>query len=337
MLGEAEFCRDLIAWLIAVAVTALVAVPGGLLLGSIPVVRTAVGAVIEFLRPIPAIMWWPLFYIIIKDGPQTKITLAVYAAIWPILFNIVYALGEVDRTYIDTARSFGLGRLSILVRVKLPDVLPFALTGLRIAATFALLVVVSTELVFGGERGVGSYLIRYGEESGPCRAITSKRLLVRLRGRSSASGATHASSSCDTAIRSARRNGGSTPVRAAARRKAAPTCSRLRRMHRSPVMRGSGNLESIVAGDDVLRLSRAEPQKSCRCRRCSGADQRVRCHCNVTLHSLSEAHDRRHDHLPPLASRAIPRAVAAGRARSSAAGPVRRRAASAQGSGVTNR
>jgi NitT/TauT family transport system permease protein len=170
MLGETEFLLDLVAtllaWLIAVAVAVLVAVPGGLLLGSIPLVRTAMGTVIEFLRPIPAIMWWPLFYIIIKDGPETKITLAVYAAVWPILFNIIYALGEVDPGYLETARSFGLGRLSILLRVKLPDVLPFAITGLRIAATFALLVVVSTELVFGGERGLGIYLIRYGEESG---------------------------------------------------------------------------------------------------------------------------------------------------------------------------
>jgi NitT/TauT family transport system permease protein len=170
MLGQAEFLRDLLAtvlaWLIAVAVAVLVAVPGGLVLGSIPRVGAAAGAVIEFLRPIPAIMWWPMFYVVIADGPQTKITLAVYSAIWPLLFNIIYALGEVDRGYVEAARSFGLGRTAILVRVKLPDVLPFAITGLRIAATFALLVVVSTELVFGGERGVGVYLVRYGEESG---------------------------------------------------------------------------------------------------------------------------------------------------------------------------
>jgi NitT/TauT family transport system permease protein len=170
MLGEDEFRRDLIAtllaWLIAVAVAVVLAVPGGLLLGSIPPVRTAVGAVIEFLRPIPAIMWWPLCYVIIADGPDTKITLAVYAAIWPILFNIIYALGDVEPGYVETARSFGLGRLSILVRVELPDVLPFAITGLRIAATFALLVVVSTELVFGGDRGIGIYLIRHGSETG---------------------------------------------------------------------------------------------------------------------------------------------------------------------------
>jgi NitT/TauT family transport system permease protein len=192
MLGEEEFLRDLIAtvlaWLIAVAFAVLIAVPGGLILGSIPLLRTAIGAVIEFLRPIPAIAWWPLFYIIIEDGPQTKITLAVYAAIWPILFNIIYALGEVDRGYLETARSFGLGRLAILVRIKLPDVLPFAITGLRIAATFALLVVVSTELVFGGERGIGIYLIRHGEELGRMDIVLAGAVLAGIIGYLSNSG-----------------------------------------------------------------------------------------------------------------------------------------------------
>lgn len=186
MLGEREFLLDLVAtllaWLIAVGVAVLVAVPAGLLLGSIPVVRTAVGAVIEFLRPIPAIMWWPLFSIILVDGPGTKITLAVYAAIWPILLNIVYALGEVERGYVETARSFGLGRLSVLLWVKLPDVVPFAITSLRIAATFALLVVFSTELVFGGDRGIGIYLIRYGEESGRLDIVLAGAVLAGVLG-----------------------------------------------------------------------------------------------------------------------------------------------------------
>ncbi|MCR6489600.1 ABC transporter permease subunit [Amycolatopsis sp. OK19-0408] len=186
LLGEREFLLDLVAtllaWLLAVGLAVLVAVPGGLLLGSIPPVRAAVGAVIEFLRPIPAIMWFPLFSIILVDGPNTKIALAAYAAIWPILFNIVYALGEVEPGYVETARSFGLGPVAILLRVKLPDVVPFAITSLRIGATFALLVVVSTELVFGGERGIGIYVVRYGEESGRLDIVLAGAVVAGVLG-----------------------------------------------------------------------------------------------------------------------------------------------------------
>src|SRR6266545_5026205 len=169
LLVETEFVRHLVAtllaWAIGIGISVAIAVPAGLILGNIRLLRLAASAIIEFLRPIPAIAWWPLAFVILQGGPQTKIALAVYASVWPILFNIIYALGEVDQQYIDTARSFGLNRLEIIVRVKLPDILPFAITGLRIAATFGLLVIVSTELVFGGVAGLGVYVIKYGEES----------------------------------------------------------------------------------------------------------------------------------------------------------------------------
>jgi NitT/TauT family transport system permease protein len=70
----------------------------------------------------------------------------------------------VDQQYVDTARSFGLSRIQIATKVKLPDVLPFALTGIRLSATVALLVVVSIELV-GGDSGIGlgTYVMDHGE------------------------------------------------------------------------------------------------------------------------------------------------------------------------------
>jgi NitT/TauT family transport system permease protein len=72
----------------------------------------------------------------------------------------------VDQQYLDTARSFGLGRVRTTLRVKLPDVLPFAITGFRLSATVALLVIVAIELVNGGSIGIGTYVMQYGENIG---------------------------------------------------------------------------------------------------------------------------------------------------------------------------
>jgi NitT/TauT family transport system permease protein len=186
LLVTEEFLRDVIAtvlaWLIGVGISVAIAVPAGLVLGNVRLLRVAAAAVIEFLRPIPAIAWWPLAFVLLEGGPQTKIALAVYAAVWPILFNIVYALGEIDQQYVDTARSFGMRRLEIVARVKLPDVLPFAITGLRISATFALLVIVSTELVFGGAAGLGTYVVRHGEETGRMDIVLAGAVLAALLG-----------------------------------------------------------------------------------------------------------------------------------------------------------
>jgi NitT/TauT family transport system permease protein len=163
LLGQATFVRDVIAtvlaWLIALLVAIAIAVPSGLLLGSLPWLRTSTRALIEFIRPIPPVALIPLIIITLGSGPEAKITLAVLAAVWPILFNIIYALDDIDPLLLDTARSFGNRRARVLATVALPHVAPFAFTGIRLSAAIALIVTVSTEYLAGSEIGVGAFII----------------------------------------------------------------------------------------------------------------------------------------------------------------------------------
>jgi len=163
LLTDELFLRDVIATvlalIIAVALSVGIAVPLGLVLGSVPAVRHATRAVVEFLRPIPSVALIPLVIVVLGVGPETKITLAVYAAIWPILFNTIYALDELDPLLVETARVFGSGRLRVLFQVALPSSSPFVLTGIRLAATTSLVVLVSVELLAGGSGGLGQFIM----------------------------------------------------------------------------------------------------------------------------------------------------------------------------------
>ncbi|MGW5055540.1 ABC transporter permease [Actinokineospora sp. NPDC004072] len=169
MLGDAEFLRAVVATvlaaLIALAVAVAVAVPAGLVLGSVPAVRRATMALVEFLRPIPSVALIPLAMMTFGTGPDTKIILAVYAAVWPILFNTIYALDELDPLHVETARAFGTSRVGVLTRVALPSAAPFVLTGVRLSAAMALAVVVGTELLSGGTVGIGQHIM-VAESSG---------------------------------------------------------------------------------------------------------------------------------------------------------------------------
>jgi NitT/TauT family transport system permease protein len=147
-----------LAWAIALVIATVVAVPVGLVLGQVPWLRRSTQSLVEFLRPIPSIALIPLVLILLGGGPQSKITLAVYAAVWPILFNTVYALGEIDPQRIEAARSFGLGRGAVMRRVALPSAAPFVMTGIRLSAAVALIVVVTTELIAGGRGGLGQFI-----------------------------------------------------------------------------------------------------------------------------------------------------------------------------------
>ncbi|HEY7591724.1 MAG TPA: ABC transporter permease [Actinophytocola sp.] len=186
LVGDESFIRDVIAtvlaWLLAVLVSVAVAVPAGLLLGSLPWLRTGTRVLIEFLRPIPPVALIPLIIMTIGSGPEAKISLAFYASVWPILFNIVYALDEIDPLLLDTSRSFGNGRVRTLATVALPHVAPFAFTGLRLSAAIALIVTVSTEYLAGSAVGVGAYIIDVANNAGQMEKVLAGTVVIGLIG-----------------------------------------------------------------------------------------------------------------------------------------------------------
>lgn len=151
--------RDTItAWAVGMAIAVGGGVPLGLLLGSVPVINTAVRAVVEFLRPIPSVALIPLVSLILGTGLRTEATLIVYAAAWPVLFNTIYGVRDVDPVARDTMRAFGFGRLSVLWRVSLPAAAPFIATGVRLAAGVALILAVGTEILSGFGSGLGTFI-----------------------------------------------------------------------------------------------------------------------------------------------------------------------------------
>ncbi|GAA3666114.1 ABC transporter permease [Nonomuraea antimicrobica] len=153
---------SLLAWAIGLCVAAVLAVPLGLLLGSVPLIDAATRSVVEFLRPIPSVALIPLVALVIGTGLQHRVTLVVYASLWPILYNTMYGLRGVDPLAKESLRSYGFGPLSVLLRVSLPSSAPFIATGVRLAAGVALILTVSTEIVAGRGEGIGVFIFFAG-------------------------------------------------------------------------------------------------------------------------------------------------------------------------------
>jgi len=164
--GDTEFLADvgatMLGWGLGLLATVLLAVPAGLVLGSVPAIETALRPVIEFMRPIPSVALIPLAGFLFSERLDMKIAMIVYASTWPILINTMYGLRDVDPVAKETLRTFGFGRLSVLWRVALPSAAPFIATGVRVSAAIALILAISTELIGGGSDGIGSFIILAG-------------------------------------------------------------------------------------------------------------------------------------------------------------------------------
>jgi NitT/TauT family transport system permease protein len=186
LLLDTAFLLDLLttlsSWAAAVALAVLIAVPSGLVLGSVEAVRTATRSLVEFLRPVPSVALIPLAVVVLGRGPDTTIALAVYAAVWPLLLTTSYAMGEVDSVQTDTARAFGLSPTRRLFTVALPHAAPFVMTALRVSAGIALVLVVSTELLGAGTGGIGRFVFLAGSGGGQMDAVLAGTLTVGLLG-----------------------------------------------------------------------------------------------------------------------------------------------------------
>jgi ABC-type nitrate/sulfonate/bicarbonate transport system permease component len=152
-LGEPGFwsavANTLQGWAIGLALACAIAIPAGILIGSTPLLYRASRGVIEFLRPIPSVALIPLAVLVYGSGLESKVFLATFASIWPLLMQTLYGVQDVDPVATDTARSFGFSRMQRLWRVTLPSAVPYIATGVRISAAVALILVVTAELVIG--------------------------------------------------------------------------------------------------------------------------------------------------------------------------------------------
>jgi NitT/TauT family transport system permease protein len=186
LFSDAHFLPDavstVLSWFIALALAVAIAVPLGVLLGSIRWLRLSLSPIVEFLRPLPAVALIPLVILLLGSGAQTKIALAAFASLWPVLFNTIYALGEIDRQLLETVRALRTPPLRRLFTVLLPSIAPFTLTGVRLSASISLVVLVSTEYLSGGTIGIGQFVYLWGTSAGRMDVVLAAVVFIGLVG-----------------------------------------------------------------------------------------------------------------------------------------------------------
>lgn len=149
----------MVQWAIGMGLTTAIAVPLGLLMGSLEPVWRAFRPTVEFLRPVPGMALVPLAILLWGLRPTSVVFLIVFGSMWSLIVTTMYGARNVDEGARDTARSFRLSRFERAVWVVLPSALPYIATGLRVASATALIIAVGAELVIG-VTGIGYDIAR---------------------------------------------------------------------------------------------------------------------------------------------------------------------------------
>ena len=138
-------------------IAAVVGVPFGLLVGSSRRAWRAANPVIQLLRPVSPLAWFPIWLVILKDAPNAAIWVIFITALWPIVVNVAAGAAAVPADHRNVARVFRFGRWAYVRHVLVPDTLPAVVTGLRLSMGVAWMVIVAVEMLSGGV-GVGFFV-----------------------------------------------------------------------------------------------------------------------------------------------------------------------------------
>jgi NitT/TauT family transport system permease protein len=140
------------------AIATLVALPIGLLIGRISLVRRLLDPTLQVLRPIPVTAWLPLSMIMFGLGPRSAFFLVCLGAFYPILVNTIFGVRSIDPRLFEAASMLGCDGTAQFFRVVLPASLPAIFTGLRLGLGFAWVVIVVGEMT-GVQTGLGAIIM----------------------------------------------------------------------------------------------------------------------------------------------------------------------------------
>ena len=136
---------------------ALVGIPLGFMIGRFKFLAGMFNPIISLLKPVSPLAWLPIGLLVFKAADPAAIWSIFICSIWPMIINTAVGVQRVPQDYMNVARVLNLSEWKIFTKILLPSVLPYMLTGVRLAIGTAWLVIVAAEMLTGGV-GIGFWV-----------------------------------------------------------------------------------------------------------------------------------------------------------------------------------
>jgi nitrate/nitrite transport system permease protein len=136
---------------------ALVGIPLGFMIGRFTFLSRMFNPLISLLRPVSPLAWLPIGLLVFKGANPAAIWTIFICSIWPMVINTAVGVQRVPQDYMNVARVLNLSEWKIVTKILFPAVLPYMLTGVRLAVGTAWLVIVAAEMLTGGV-GIGFWV-----------------------------------------------------------------------------------------------------------------------------------------------------------------------------------
>lgn len=166
------FKRTMTELLVAYALATAVGVWVGVVLGLSDFWHDVFEPIILGTYAIPKVTLFPIFLFVFQFGMDSKIAFGWFHGVFPVVILTMSAMGTIERTHLDIARSLRLSRWQTFRHVIVPSILPGLVIGLRLGFNLTFLGIVLGEM-FASRAGLGYTLVEYiaGVQIAPMLAI----------------------------------------------------------------------------------------------------------------------------------------------------------------------
>jgi nitrate/nitrite transport system permease protein len=136
---------------------AAVGIPLGFMIGRFDFLSRMMSPIISILRPVSPLAWLPIGLLVLQKAEPASIWVIFISSIWPMVLNTAAGVQRIPQDYMNVARVLNLSEFKVFTRILFPAVLPYVLTGVRLAIGVAWLVIVAAEMLTGGV-GIGFWV-----------------------------------------------------------------------------------------------------------------------------------------------------------------------------------
>jgi len=135
----------------------VIGVPLGFLIGGSTRAWAAANPVIQVLRPVSPLAWFPIGLVVLKDVGDAAVFVIFITSLWPTVINTAAGAASVPADQRNVARVFRFKRNAYIRHVVVPHSLPAIVTGMRLSMGIAWMVIVAAEML-SGNTGIGYFV-----------------------------------------------------------------------------------------------------------------------------------------------------------------------------------
>jgi len=146
----------------------VIAIPLGILCGLSGVIFAMFNPIIQILKPVSPLAWFPVVYLCINSAvtnpdplvPKSLLIAAIVVALcslWPALVNTANGVANVDKDHLNVARVLRLSWIKQVWSIVLPSATPAIFTGIRVSLGVGWMVLIAAEMM-AVSPGIGGFV-----------------------------------------------------------------------------------------------------------------------------------------------------------------------------------